>query len=276
MSENKAKMKEVLSQFVDSLMDDEIKELHAGIRGVKTEVLNSISSFKEEFEKELSQVKRELMQEATRGKEDVMILKKELAQLKSMNSEIINEKIDSMAKTIENKSSLIDTRVGHISEELDNKLREYVSDTNLQIRDLAKRVTQAEKVTHLFGNFAADYSSILGKKQDTPDKKEHSQQYQNTRKKQTTSVKEKQQKSPSPSVAPKGKVPKKSSPKPPVQDESPLELDEFEKNFIENIQPRDARSRPTQEVPLASSSKKPDDSMNQIITDDNGQQLYVP
>jgi phage host-nuclease inhibitor protein Gam len=260
MSENKTKMKERLSQFVDSLMDDEIKNIHSAIRATRAELSAQIDSVKQEIEKDISHIKRSYSAEIAKSKEDITSIKKDISEIQSANTELIDNKIASMEKTLQNKTTAIDSRMEHIAEDIDNKLDEKISDIHLGMGDMDKRLGQAEKVTHLFGNFAADYSSIL----------------------QTKQQQEKQSSDSGRAVKHSGRngssTTAKKTPKP--HQTKRTELEEFEDNFADT--PREKQSVKSRATASSSSRKSArnirieEEGKNPIVTDETGQQLYSP
>ncbi|MGM0442838.1 MAG: hypothetical protein ACQEQV_01455 [Fibrobacterota bacterium] len=272
MAENKTRMKEHLTGFIDSLMDEEIEHIHTSIREMKAEFSEEIAALRDEVKKSMSEFRREADSKIQECKNGIINLKKENVALTDEQGQMKDEILASAQKSIDAKQKALKTDFDDLVQEVGGKLKSHSSDITLQIRELEKRITHAEKITGLFGNFAADYSSMLKRKsgasRDTKDAEAPQQPNDEASPAPgPASSEEPPEKKPAPKKEP---APQQESSPLPETDESPVE-EAFEENFIIPESPK--KNTPDTDIQL---EEVAEEESAPIYTDESGQQIYRP
>lgn len=161
MAKAKVQMKEILSQFVDVLIEEELEALRAELAKFRSEIQNELGKFKKSISDDIESFKKSSSKDLIKIKETVALVKTELTSAKSAQSKQYEEFSTKLMNTLEERESVMETNLENLATQVGDTLHEQTEDFNLALKELSKRVENAEKISHLLNNFASGINSAV-------------------------------------------------------------------------------------------------------------------
>lgn len=168
MAKAKVQMKEILSQFVDVLIEEELEALRSELAKFRTEIQGELGKFKKAITDDIENFKKSSSKDLLKVKETMALVKTELTSAKSAQSKQFDEFSTKLMKTLEEREAIMDVNLETLATQVGDTLGEQTEDFNLAIKELSKRVENAEKISHLLNNFASGINSVTSEPVTAP------------------------------------------------------------------------------------------------------------
>lgn len=160
MANAKVQMKEILSQFVDVLIEEELEALRSELAKFRGEIQGELDKFKKTITEDIENYKKSSSKDILKVKETIALMKTELTSAKSAQSKRYDEFSSKLLHTMEEREAILETNLETLATQVGETLNDQTEDFNLSIKELSKRVESAEKISLLLNNFASGINSV--------------------------------------------------------------------------------------------------------------------